>query len=190
VTAVGRKMIVPWFGGQISGFDTPEVEASVPHPGRKIACRGGPLARPSGAGPRFGSEETNKTGTLRLASCKRSAWGLTVARGTSVNSIEIIAMLGKRSRLERARGTTLLARAHGDAWPDSDALGQVHVDVLPNAWNQSVAHLVRIFDVTGQVPHKYFFFVQDTCNENGYKHRKQKQCPPRSERKWRAHEEK
>ena len=33
------------------------------------------------------------------------------------------------------------------------------VDVLPNAWNQSVSDVVRIFDVTGQVPHKYFFFV-------------------------------
>jgi hypothetical protein len=49
---------------------------------------------------------------------------------------------------------------------------------------------VHIFDVTGQIPHKHFFFVQDAFNENGYKHRKQKQCPPRSERKWRADEKK
>src|SRR6516165_3057802 len=66
----------------------------------------------------------------------------------------------------------------------------VEVDVLPNAWNQSVPDVVHIFDVTGQIPHKHFFFVQDACNENGYKHRKQKQCPPRSERKWRADEKK
>src|SRR6516165_517374 len=66
----------------------------------------------------------------------------------------------------------------------------VEVDVLPNAWNQSVPDVVHIFDVTGQIPHKHFFFVQDAFNENGYKHRKQKQCPPRSERKWRADEKK
>lgn len=41
--------------------------------------------------------------------------------------------------------------------------------LLPNARNQSVPDVVLIFDVTGQLPHKYFFLVQDTCNENGYK---------------------
>src|SRR6516162_11435429 len=41
--------------------------------------------------------------------------------------------------------------------------GGVEVDVLPNAWNQSVSDVVRIFDVPGQIPHKHFFFVQDAC---------------------------
>src|SRR5262249_8817720 len=79
------------------------------------------------------------------------------------------------------KGGAAMLRPRAEGWKS---------DVLPNTWNQSVSDVVLIFNVTGQLPHKYFFFVQDTCNENGYKRRKQKQCPPRSKRKWRANEKK